>query len=166
MRQIVWSSCSGHENLMVTAMMMLSDIKGLKATEKDILNIIYNANCFLLNETRSKLNVLVTGDILKIENVVSGNKRDICIKLLGTYNLSNCMVSMYNRVEWFIDIDGGFKSIEETKDGHIYSEYRVLKDDVTLKDIILRLESGDAFTEIISSSSNSLGTLVKALLAE
>ena len=89
-------------------MMMLSDIKGLKATEKDTLNIIYNANCFLLNETRSKLNVLVTGDILKIENVVSGNKRDICIKLLGTYNLSNCMVSMYNRVEWFIDIDGGF----------------------------------------------------------
>lgn len=166
MRQIVWSSCSGHENLMVTAMMMLSDIKGLKATEKDILNVIYNANCCLLNESRSKLNVLVSGYIIKIETVISEDKREICLKSLGTYNLSNCMVSMYNRVEWFIDIDDGFKSIEETKDGHIYSEYRVLKDDVTLKDIILRLESGDAFTEIISSSSNSLGALVKALLAE
>lgn len=166
MRQIVWSSCSGHENLMVTSMMMLSDIKGLKATEKDILNVIYNANCYLLNESRSKLNVLVSGYIIKIETVISEDKREICLKSLGTYNLSNCMVSMYNRVEWFIDIDGGFKSIEETKDGHIYSEYRVLKDDVTLKDIILRLESGDAFTKIISSSSNSLGALVKALLAE
>lgn len=167
MRQIVWSSCSGHENLAVTSLMMLSNIKDLKAKEKDIVNVIYNANCCLLNEARSKLNVLVTGNILKIETAISGDKRDICVKLLNTYNLSNCMVSMYKKVEWFIDIDEGFKSIESTNDGYIYSEYRVLNDGVTIIDIIKELEKGDmSFPEIISSTTGRLGTLVRALLAE
>lgn len=172
MRKIIWSSDSSFANLAFRSLSYTVDHKEIANPEdmdakvKTFTNIVYNANRDLLEEVREKLNILLPNDIIKIIRVFLPEGMQKGIGMMNSKNLSSCMNSEYSDVEWFVDIDNGFKSIEGIEGGSILSEYRVIRGNINFKNFMYgKAGKNLSFEDLAYGCSDSLGSLVKSILA-
>lgn len=98
--------------------------------EDDRRKIMYERNNDYFSDERANLDVDVPTGIIAIADLGLWNGRRIGYKEMG-YNISDCLYSECDYVEWYIDERGDFRFTGHHHDGTNHVVYRAWKDETT-----------------------------------
>ena len=103
--------------------------------DDDLYKWMYDINAEYLYDERANLNEVVNGRILVIGNIGRWDGRVSGYKIIDSGNIKDILYSECDYVEWYGDGDN-IRSVGIHHDGRNYSEYRVIREDRNIENLL------------------------------
>ena len=125
--------------------------------------VMLDYNAMYLDDERINLDIDVHNDILCIADLGLWDGRHTGYKELGS-NVKDCLVVNHDYATFYVDEDGDFCCDDVHHDGTNHLTFRVWKDNVRDKDILLdKLYFGEATQADIEEFTKPLGPVIGAV---
>ena len=140
----------------------ISDLDGDASNDAEVLDWAYEMNSIYLDDERANLNIPVAGDIVAIGDI--GTWRGVFKghKMIGA-NISDCLYSDCDRVEWYVDLYGNMRATAIHHDGrnhYLYRQIRPTLSDEQLNNFLDKAYLGKLSKTDITRYTTRLGDLI------
>lgn len=138
----------------------INEINGDPENEREIYQYMEQMNEEYLDDERINLNIQKSQPIICIADIGRWNGRIKGYKDILSGNISDCLYSNADFVEWYVDGYGNLRATEYHHDGKNYLLYRVFKNDVSeeqMENFRDKLFRGKATKKDISRLTRKIG---------
>ena len=132
-RHTIWSSEINLDDWREDLLEYYADDLDEDASESDFYALAEDINSDYLDDERCNLDIDVDGDIFAFCEIGAWDGRHFAAGKVGN-NISDCLYTECPIAEWYVE-NGDFCSMEAHHDGRNYTTYRMLKTDLTDKQI-------------------------------